>query len=920
MAKSKFNKRRLLAGAAAVPFAIAAGLPAYAQSNETTEQVEEVVVSGIRQSIRNAIELKRVETSIVEAISAEDIGKLPDISIAESIARLPGLAAQRLRGRAQVISVRGLGPDFTTALLNGREQVTAGDNRGVEFDQYPSELLSQVVIYKTPDAALVGQGLAGTADLRTIRPLKYGKQTFALNARYEWNGEGALNAGTDDTGYRLTGSYIDQFADDTIGIVIGVSTQSSPTQSERWDAWGYPDFDGNLGLGGAKPYVESRELERDAYLGTIEFAPNDKTNITGDVFYSEFSDVGLLRGIELPLIWGGAPPLPGYSVENGLITSGTFGGVQGVVRNDKRFREAEVFAAGINIERQINERWTAELDVSTSSVKRDDTDVETYSGTGSGFGTGASDDLGFRLGPGGSFVFQSNLNYSDPNLIMLTDPQGWGQVGFIKVPTTDDELNSIRLNAERDIDAGWVSSVEVGVNYSTRDKSKRSVEAFIDLASPGAANTAMVPTNLLQGTTQLDFLGITSGIVSYDPIALLQSGIYTLRPNTNPDVITKAWDVSEDVTLGYLMFNVNTTWNDKPVLGNFGVQVVNTDQESTGPQAVSGSLASVTSGADFTETLPSLNLSIEIADSTFLRVSAARTLMRARMDQLRASQELSINNSICGFDMTGTPFFDSTAVDVTGGQTCLSANGGSPQLRPYLATAFDLSLEKYFADQGGYVSLAVFQKDLEDFIFGTAKRPVDFTSITTAAFGAAFVAANPLITTGTLEEPINAGGGRIRGFEIAASIPGDLFLPEALDGFGMTASYSFTDSSVQPDPNQPPIDIPGLSKRVGNASLYYEKYGLQARVSYRYRSAFLGEVTGFGANREFREVESEGVYDAQVGYTLQGDGVLGGTTFVLQGYNLTDEEFVTFLNNDPRQLKDFQSYGRTFLFGVNYKF
>ena len=130
-------------------------------------------MTGIRAGIESAISVKRDSTSIVEAISAEDIGKLPDVSIAESIARLPGLAAQRVAGRAQVISVRGLSPDFSTTLLNGREMVSTGDNRSVEFDQYPSELVSGVTVYKTPDAGLVGQGLSGTMDMQTVRPLSY---------------------------------------------------------------------------------------------------------------------------------------------------------------------------------------------------------------------------------------------------------------------------------------------------------------------------------------------------------------------------------------------------------------------------------------------------------------------------------------------------------------------------------------------------------------------------------------------------------------------------------------------------------------------------------------------------------------------------------------------------------------------------
>ena len=266
----RLNRRaRLLSGAAFAAAALVAvgnaqaqttGAPTPAAEAQPAE-VEEIVVTGIRRAIEASISAKASNTSIVEVISAEDIGKLPDVSIAESLARLPGVTSQRLDGRSQLISIRGLGPDFTTALLNGRELVTTGDNRGVEFDQFPSELLGSVVVYKTPDAALVGQGLAGTVDLRTIRPLAYGRQAVAVNYRYEWNDIGALNSGTTDNGNRYTISYIDQFADDTIGVALGYAHMSSPYQSERFNAWGYPTYtDGNLLTGGVKPYVMSSEL------------------------------------------------------------------------------------------------------------------------------------------------------------------------------------------------------------------------------------------------------------------------------------------------------------------------------------------------------------------------------------------------------------------------------------------------------------------------------------------------------------------------------------------------------------------------------------------------------------------------------------------------------------------------------------
>ncbi|MBU0775666.1 MAG: TonB-dependent receptor plug domain-containing protein, partial [Alphaproteobacteria bacterium] len=135
------------------------------------EAGEAIVVTGIRASLASAAKMKRDSVLIVDSITAEDVGKLPDVSIADSLARLPGVTAQRLEGRDQRLSIRGLGPDFSTTLLNGREQVTVGDNRGVEYDQYPSEFFQNVNVYKSTDASLIAAGISGTVDLRMLRPL-----------------------------------------------------------------------------------------------------------------------------------------------------------------------------------------------------------------------------------------------------------------------------------------------------------------------------------------------------------------------------------------------------------------------------------------------------------------------------------------------------------------------------------------------------------------------------------------------------------------------------------------------------------------------------------------------------------------------------------------------------------------------------
>lgn len=936
-----FTRRaRLMTGGAlgvAMAVALAGGVQAQtAPEADQATQVDEIVVTGIRRSIEASISAKANNTSIVEVISAEDIGKLPDVSIAESLARLPGVTMQRLDGRSQAISIRGLGPDFTTALLNGRELVTTGDNRGVEFDQFPSELLSSVVVYKTPDSSLIGQGLGGTVDLRTIRPLAYGRQAMAANYRHEWNDIGALNSGTTDKGDRFTLSYIDQFADGTIGLALGYAHMSSPYQSERFNSWGYPNHtDGNLLTGGVKPYVMSSELERDGYMGVLEWQPNDRFHSTIDAFYSEFKNTQVLRGIEFPLAWGGlaespgrsdtvlggcqitnnvatpnvcrpGPSLrPGYTVEDGLIVAGTWDNIKGVVRNDLNKRESNITAIGWNTEFVANDDWSLNLDVSYSKVERNDIILETNAGTGRNI-NGALDSLGFELTDDGVTRFTSLLNYADPNLIKVTSPQGWGgdvipegQAGYMNTPSIEDELKAVRLSATRQLHQSPFKSIDFGFNYSEREKSFVNDQFYLGV--PGGGDLT-VPAGLLLAPTDLGYLGI-SQVLSYDALGLLNSGALNLIRNPNADVLAGNWDVTEKVSTSYIRANIDHNLFGRRLTGNVGVQAVYTDQSSNGFSArqtgpgVAETIA-VSGGKDYLEILPSSNFILEVADDAFLRFAAARTLARPRMDDMRASRNYSFD---VGKNVAGaTPDVNSP----------WSASGGNPLLTPYIADVADISFEKYFANRKGYVSIAAFYKHLESYVYNH-DQIFDFTGYPTGG-------VTPVINQGKSSAPDNGEGGWIKGIEFSVSAPFDIFHP-ALEGFGAMFSASMTDSEVQPDPTQAPTTMPGLSEDVINGTVYYERFGFQGRVSARYRSDYLGEVAGFGNGRTLRSVAAETVVDAQIGYEFQ-SGLLEGLSVLAQVNNLTDEPFKTFQNGDERQTIDYQHYGRTFAVGLNYRF
>ena len=873
-----------------------------AQDSDDEMVIEEVIVTGLRKSIIDSLNLKKGSQMIVEAVSAEDIGKLPDLSITDSLARLPGLTAQRLNGRSQVISVRGLAPDFTTALLNGREQVTVGDNRGIEFDQYPSELLSSVVVYKTPDASLIGQGLAGTADMLTIRPLAHGKQDIVVNARYEWSEISSLNAGAPDDGYRLSFSYIDQFADDTFGIAIGIADMSNASQGERFNAWGYPSTgDGELVIGGAKPYVRSSELNRTGIMGAIEYRPNENFHTILDIYYSSFEETQWLRGIELPLLWSAAQLQPGYTIDDGLVTAGQYTGVKGVMRNDVNDRDADVWSIGWNTEFAMGEQWLGVVDLARSEVEREDVILETYSGTGPA-GEGATDTLGFEMvGNTGAF-FNSSLDYTDPNLIMLTSPQGWGgdivpggQLGYHNQPTVNDELNTIRLSAERFMD-GTISSMEFGVNYTDREKSLVRDEFFLALADGSNAG----PLQNITGVTDLSFLGIP-GMISYDPLANVNDGVYTLTRNPNADVIIKSWLVEEEIITAYAQFGVDTQWGNVGVSGNFGLQYVSWDQSSDA-FASSGSGDStetvpISGGKSDDEWLPSINMTFDLGNENYLRTSVARTLARPRMDQMRASQTW-------GFDASKA---DSTDIN----NSPWSASGGNPELDPWIADGFDISFEKYFQDGAGYVAIAYFYKDLKSWTYQDTVVQ-DFTGYPTGGI-------EPAMYEGLASVYINGDGGRISGWEFSVSATGEIFT-DALRNWGVIFNTSFTDSKVKANPDDPAIDLPGLSDTVANLTLYYENNNFSARVNGRYRDDFLGEVSGFGDGRNLRLVKEETIVDAQIGWTFTGDNWTNGLTIYAQGFNLTDEPFTTFNKGDARQVIDYQRYGRSYLVGATYHF
>ncbi len=945
-----------LAVAAALPGVMTMPMTALAQDGGEDAVMEEIVSYGkYRQSLVDAISTKRESSTIVEAISAEDIGKLPDSSIAESLARLPGLAGERRNGRTSGLSVRGFREEYVGTSMNGRELLGMGDNRGVEYDLYPSEIISGVLVYKTPDASMTTQGIGGIIDLRTTRPLDATPHLVA-NANLEQNDLTSANPDFDDAGHRIALSFSDVFADGTVGLSLAVATTESPSQEEQFRGWGYADV--NLGnatagpgvtlnggekiLGGHDTFVRSAMLERDTIAGVLQFAPNDDVTVTLDALYIDFSEEKVFRGLEEGgPEWGGTPYTVN-SVENGLVTSGTMEpGFHSVIRNDGERKLAELTQFGLNVEYDLNDDWSLDFDLAHGEVDKTITNIESYAGVGrAGLTTqGSPTGRSWTMGPNGATYSAhptlAPVDLSDFNTILLAGPQAWGggmqnvvqfadtaaangetigpfqaQDGFINEPIFDEELTTIKLSASRDLDLGILSSVDFGVHYSDRSKSKDNGGFY--LTSPTWPNDGLIPDEFRVGVTDMSAFGL-GNVVAYNGIGLFDSGYYTVSDAAllSPDREGDSYTIEEELLSAYVKFEFDTEIGDIPVSGNFGVQVISADQTGIGSGAFVGptgfvDVTPISDGDDYTDVLPSLNVNFEVAEGHVVRFAASTTVSRPRLDQMKPNGQVNFNfnfGNVIETDPTAGPW---------------SASAGNAKLKPLEANQFDLAYDWYFADDG-FVSAAFFYKDLTNW-HADGSFIADFTDFYVPGFHQAIDPGDGSVVTpatflGVVSAQADGLEGFVRGWEVQGNLPFHMF-SEALDGFGVIASAALYDGEM--DNGSP---VPGLSEESFQSTIYWEKGGFAARVSWTKRDKFATETPQLSLALTPTVDQGGELFDAQISYDfgLGGFDALDGLSISLQGQNLSDEDTLQ-TNDDAREVTKYQTFGANYLLGVNYKF
>ncbi len=893
---------------------------------DTSGAIEEIEVFGVRESLRKAIEVKRYADTVVDSLRAEDIGKLPDVSIADALARLPGITVERDRGNGSTVSARGLGPDLVASLLNGREIVTAERSRIPNFQQFPAELINGADVFKSAVARQVEGGLAATIDLQTVRPLEVsgriltiGGQVLANDVARELNGE-------DDFGERLQLSYIDQYLDGALGLAVGYARLDQPVGTVRTSV--YPALTsfvdtqngnaldptgGDLIPEGVEYSVRTGKDIRDAATLVLEWLPTDNLTLYYDALYSftRIRDEQVRTGI-VDLVFGN--DFSGVILDsqrratrlNATSTNVDFG-AKALSQTERFTRRDEFFANGLNIA-YATERWRLGLDIGYSRVLRDDVFAQIQIAPANlafvdeinnpSLRTGLIQDRAQTVSfdTRGLFpAFTTNRDLTDLDSIFITQ---------VSVPESDasgieDELGAIKFDF--DYFASDVSTISAGFRVSKRNKSSQSRSQLIErqefLAAGGQAS---VRDEWIASDILGDYNGPLDGIASFPTLdfdrVLDDLGI-EINPGrgSNTDDGRNTWFIEEDSFAFYTQWDFEAELGSVLLLGNAGFRHVHTRQSIRGFGLDSLNNSFDDAVTTFFEVrknrnhfLPAINLNLMLSDRQQIRLALAKTISRPPLDDLRP----------------GLGVFQTIEGVANDGSFAGAGFGGNPDLEPFEADQIDVTYEYYFADESA-VTLSAFYKELDTFIIDSFE-PSAFDA---DANGTIEGAEQNLIVA----RPTNGEGGQVSGVEILYQQPFDI-LPRSWGRLGLYTTYSYTDSNAEieqsPGGNTAPVvqRIRGLARHVGVATLWFNRGRYEASVSYRARSS-----SSIRSNETVQIGDSEGILQVQTSYTLR-----NGLSVFAQASNLTDQRFETYYQRKSARART-EDFGRFYYLGLKYR-
>jgi iron complex outermembrane recepter protein len=948
-------KAALLAGCALGAAGTAQAQVAEGEQPTTVEDeapaADEIVVTGFRQSLEAAINLKRTSVGAIDAIVAEDIAKFPDQNLAESLQRIPGISITRDAGEGRAITVRGLSSQFTRVRVNGLETVatstdgaSANRDRAFDFNVFASELFSSIVVHKTAEASLDEGSLGAVVDLNTGNPL-------AAKAGFTAVGSAVVsyNDLSEYAGPRLAGLLSWRNDAGTFGVSLSAAYQKTQVlelgnNTVRWaqarfdSVNGAPCFtasatnltavrnSGGVYTNGRSAACDQAALafhpriprygevkhdrERLGITGSIQFAPTDMTKFSIDGLYSRFNSDRRERWGEV-LLRSNERSIdvvnPVYDANNNMI-SATLNDAW--VRTEHYLRESttEFYQVGGTWDQDLSDSFrftllggisksTADIPVETTIVF-DDRDAQGYS-----------------------------YDYTDmkrPKLTFgtsVTDPAVF-QLAEIRDRPSEivNQFKTAQLRTEWDVTDGF--TVKAGVVWRRFEFDTVAFTRDTAVCGNGGLDRVL-------GTITCSASSVFGPTAVYGfPVTPQLSELFQLGKAGQPAGNTNAWlvpnldatteftklysrplaldagnnrGVQETTKGGYLQFDAKGDLFGLEYALNAGIRYVKTEQSSYGLVGA----VEATIERSYDDWLPSANLAIFPAQNLIIRAAAAEVITRPTLGSLTPG------GSADGFNFR--------------------VNSGNPFLEPFRATNYDLAIEWYFAPQA-LLSIAGFIKNVDSFTQTAAITEATFaqTGLPVSVLNPSSPAAlNPALLNQpiwTLTTPVNGTGAKLKGVEIAAQIQFSAFTDGFFGNFGILANATFIDSNAD-FIVQGPATTPGgalvnvtrraalanVSKRSYNGTFYYDDGKFSARVMGTYRSRWHEGASGTGNILE--GYGSQFNLDASIRYKFT-----EWLEVSLEGNNLTDTYRYRFTDFDADRNYENNHFGRTFFLGARFKY
>ena len=881
-------------------FGLSAG--AFAQQGDD-KSIEEVVVKGFRSSLTQSLSVKRNETGVVDAILAEDIADFPDLNLAESIQRIPGVSINRMNGEGRQITVRGLTGDFNRIRINGMEaqntsggtDSSGGSNRGRDFDfnTFASELFTGITVRKTASADVEEGSIGATIDLRTARPFDYEEGlTLATSV------QGGYNSLADSVNPRFAGLISNRNSEGTFGALLSLAYSDRDIREEgfstvRWQDANFRSVDGvDCGTNPTDPGCTSIDTNSGIYhpriprygrlthtqqrlgvTGALQFRPSDSTEIVVEGLWSDFEaerDEEFLevffRSQEGTIDASNITIDPSRNIlDSGTFTIDPVGNGTHPVRSEHRFDKlsTKFYQYTANLNHDFSDRFRLHAVAGTTNSKQDVPKQTTI----------LYDAVAQVVGYTYDFRNMHQTPAIDFGSLDVTDPSQFAFTEFRDRPQfVENSFDTLAGDLQFDINDRL--TVSGGLSYkkfkfdTTEFRRENTAgsrlcdSGYYDCDTnndgvddiPGAPLTGDL-VNMLTGFGS--GLGMPSGndrswISANVKAAANLIGIYSIP---GAPQVGNIRSVTEEDTGAWAQLDFSGNLGSVGVRGNVGVRYVKTKTDSQGLVVDdNGAQTVLKADGEYSDTLPSLNLVFELSDDFLLRVGYADVMARPALGDLTPGGSLDSFN--------GPPF---------------SYDAGNPDLDPYRATDLDISLEWYFMEDS-LLSLTYFNKDVDSFFqdsnpvtvpYSQSGLPTSLPPSSSPLEVALSSGADPLIE---ISQTQNGGNAKVDGYELIYQQPFS-FLPGIWSNFGFTGNYTKVDSK----------EIVGFSPNAYNATIYFENETFSARVSVAYRDAYQTNRPN-SSGRDERGYDATTNVDLAMAYNLNDSMAL-----TLEVLNLTDQ-------------------------------